>query len=112
MTLLLMTLLACDGEDPAPEASTGCSTVPTVTWDGWAHGFFTTYCLACHSAQNVDQRRDAPANVDFDSEADVVALAARVRARVLDEGTMPIGGGVFPDDLTLLNIYMTCTLGE
>jgi hypothetical protein len=46
--------------------------------------------------------------VDFDVEDDLLRHGARVRARVLDEGTMPIGGGVPEDELARLDTYLSC----
>jgi len=81
----------------------------SLTWGSFGAGFFTTYCASCHSAAAAN-RRGAPDGVDFDAEADVIAWGARVRARVVDAGTMPLGGGVLDDDLALLDRYL-CRLG-
>jgi uncharacterized membrane protein len=111
--MMLLALFGCGGPDEAEPMSTyDCAAVPEVTWEGWTHGFATTYCLSCHSRQNVDQRNGAPIEANFDTEAEFAALAPRVRARVLEQGTMPLGGGVQPDDLQLLDFYLTCTLGK
>jgi hypothetical protein len=77
----------------------------SLSWSGWADGFFATYCRSCHSASTPD-RRGAPEGVDFDHEAEVGAQVARVRARVLEQGDMPAGGGVVQDDLWLLDRYL------
>jgi uncharacterized membrane protein len=112
---LLVALLACSG---GPTTDTGdgldqsaCTDAPEVTWDGWTHGFFLTYCTACHSANNTDNRAGAPESVNFDSEADVRDQADRVRARVIEDLDMPVGGGVYDDDLYLLDLYLRCQLG-
>lgn len=81
----------------------------TLTWAAFGQGFVTTYCTSCHAAGTAN-RRGAPDGVDFDSEADLIAWGERVRARVLDEGTMPLGGGVLSEDLALLDRYL-CRLG-
>jgi len=78
-----------------------------VTWDNWGEDFFTTYCDACHSSRTPD-RRGAPEASVFDTEAQVVDQLDRVRVRVLDEQTMPLGGGVFEEDLTLLHRWVAC----
>ncbi|GDX78378.1 hypothetical protein LBMAG42_01890 [Deltaproteobacteria bacterium] len=109
--MILLTLwLACAGEELDSNAAY-CAEAPSVSWDGFAHGFVTTYCTSCHSVNNTQHRYEAPEGVDFDTEADVVRQAERVRARVLDDATMPIGGGVYEADLVLLDTYLTCTLG-
>jgi hypothetical protein len=81
----------------------------SLTWAGWGDGFFRTYCRSCHSRQ-ASTRRGAPDDVQFDTEADVIAWGARVRDRVIQDGTMPLGGGVMEDDLVLLDRYL-CRLG-
>lgn len=114
--MLLFTLLACGSDettDSAPASTVDCATAPAdVTWDAFGHGFFLTYCTACHSANNADNRYGAPAEVNFDTEQDVYDLSDRVRVRVMQDADMPIGGGVYEDDLSLLDIYLTCQLGK
>ncbi len=90
------------------EAAVDCRQAPNVTWENWGNGFFLTYCNGCHAEANTEARQGAPAGVHFDEEADVVALAERVKARVIDSQTMPGGGGVQPDDLALLERYLAC----
>ena len=107
--MLLLFLAACTG---TPDVDTSASVArcedPTaVTWNNWAEDFFTTYCDACHSSRAVD-RRGAPESAVFDTEAQAVAQLARVRARVLEQQTMPLGGGVFEDDLVLLGRWVDC----
>lgn len=118
---MLLLLLACgDGGDtgkgPAggdSPADTGrpaeCADAPAVTWESWGHGFFLTYCNACHSASS-PERSGAPEGVDFDTRAQAVQWEERIRARVLEEGTMPLGGGVYEDDLQLLEVLLACDL--
>lgn len=123
MTLLF--LLACDTPGtvagvtapvtPAagpPDVAAACADLPDVSWDAWGEGFFRTYCTACHSGANTDQRNGAPVGVDFDTEAAVKARASDVRRVVLDQGTMPVGGGVFTDDLALLEVFLSCGMED
>lgn len=105
---MLLLLLACAGT-PADTAPAGCDTGPHVTWDSFGEGFFTTYCQACHS-ETAPDRAGAPVGVDFDTEAEVRARVERVRVRVLEEATMPVGGGVYEDDRALLTQYLACGL--
>lgn len=105
--MLVLALSACEVERaPAPtDTADACAGAPTYA--GWAVGFFTTWCRSCHSESAAD-RREAPEGVDFDSAAQIAEHAARVRARVIDEGTMPVGGGLSGDDLAMLDRYLTC----
>ncbi len=93
---MILLLLAC-APKPAPVAE--------ITWDGWAHGFFVSYCGACHSATTPD-RHGAPESVTFDTEEEAIAQASAIRAAVLDNGTMPIAAGVFPEDLERLRVWV------
>jgi hypothetical protein len=97
------------GDDTAaPEQD--CTGVPQLSWDAWADGFFATYCRSCH-ARTAPDRHGAPEGVDFDTEADVEAWLQRVQVRTLDQGTMPLGGGVPDADLGALDAYLRCGLG-
>lgn len=122
---LLLGLLACGdkGEPaegsadaaPADTSDTGgvdsggapvdCGDPTGLSWDAFGAGFFRTYCTACHSSTTPD-RHGAPVGVDLDSEEGVRALAPRVRARTLEEQTMPVGGGVLEEDRVLLDRYL------
>ena len=104
----LLLLLACAGT-PADTAPAGCDTGPGVTWESFGEGFFLTYCRSCHSVAAPD-RGGAPVALDFDTNLQVAEHADRVRVRVLEEGTMPVGGGVAEDDRALLARYLECGL--
>jgi hypothetical protein len=104
---VILLLLACGQPEPAP---VDCSTVPVVTWDSWSAGFFRTYCTSCHASTNTDGRNGALVGYDFDTEAGVIARSAEIRKAVFEDKTMPAGGGVYPDDLVLLDIYLTCSV--
>jgi uncharacterized membrane protein len=115
MILLLLTF-ACGNKAPS-ETDSASSTVQTDTaeptmdcslnWDGWADGFFATYCRSCHSASSAD-RHGATNGVDFDTREDVIEWAVRIRVRVLELETMPLGGGVIETDLEPLDRWLQC----
>jgi uncharacterized membrane protein len=77
----------------------------SVSWDNWAQGFFMTWCQSCHSKTAID-RHGAPSGVDFDTENDVITWRNRVQKRVIDEQSMPIGGGVSAEELNRLSEYL------
>jgi hypothetical protein len=85
------------GGQPDPLADWQCTADDTVTWGGFADGFFSAYCRSCHSTTTPD-RRGAPEGVDFTDRAEVLAWAPRIKARVLDDDTMPPGGGTVDED--------------
>ncbi len=78
-----------------------------VTWDGFADGFFRSYCNGCHAAGAPD-RVGAPPGVSFDDASEALRWEARIRARVLVDGDMPPAGGVPEADRTLLSAYFDC----
>ncbi len=106
LTWILTLLLACAEPDARDTSSCGAEDRP-VTWDGYTRGFFLTYCAACHSS-SATERYGAPEGVDFDTPQQVLDQAERVRARVLEAQTMPLGGGVPAEDLTLLAEWLDC----
>ena len=75
-----------------------------VTWNTWAQGFFMTWCQACHSA-TAENRHGAPVGTDFDTEKSVMEWRERIIIRVIDDQSMPLGGGLSGDDLALLQRY-------
>ncbi len=103
---------ACGGEQdtgqPKVQTSLQCETgLEAPTWDGFAWGFFRTYCSACH-AQAAPDRHGAPSSVVFDTERQASAQSAAIRRAVLELGTMPVGGGVDPEQLIMLERYLDC----
>lgn len=110
MTLLLLAL-GCTGAGTVDTAvsTDPCADGPRVTYTNWGRGFFLNYCTSCHSAA-APNRYGAPDTVDFDTEEQVVTFAAAIRRAVLEEETMPVGGGVYDDDLVLLDQLLTCGL--
>ena len=99
-------LLACgSGADTA--VAPGCEDAYDVTWESWGEGFFTTYCRSCHSA-STSTRLGAPEGVNFDTSADLVQWSEAIRLVVLEEQTMPVGGGVYAEDLLLLEMLLEC----
>ena len=111
--------LGCTGDDPPPPPLTDdtgdagfddrCADLPRVTWDEWGWGFMTTYCQGCHASTAPD-RYGAPEGVFFDTEADTLLWAERVRIRTLEDLDMPPAGGVPPDELEILGWWLDCGL--
>lgn len=95
-------------EAPAEPTPVDCDAAPQVTWATWGEGFFRNYCTGCHSSQNSEARFGAPPAVDLDTEAAALAMAARIRVRVLEQHDMPRGGGIPAEDLVLLERYLDC----
>lgn len=114
---LLVALQACSGTlgaDSAADtgsalADTACAEAYPVTWANWADGFFMTYCRACHSV-TTSERQGAPLGLDFDTLGQIRDQADAIEDAVLIGQRMPVGGGVFADDLTLLKDFLACGL--
>lgn len=104
-------LLACTA-DPGGSGDSAavddCADVE-VSWNNWGFAFFSNYCRSCHSVDAPD-RYGAPAGVDFDSIVDVRTWAERIRITVLDDESMPIGGGVPDLELERLDQLLSCGL--
>lgn len=67
------------------------------TWDNFAKGFFSTYCVECHSATIPDPSKDP--NQNFNLYSDVVGLDKTIRCGVAPAGHVQSGcptGGAFP----------------
>ena len=108
--IALAGLALCSGCSAGDDSSAACSDVEAaVTWENWGAGFFSDYCRTCHSASSV-MRRGAPPGVDFDSLVEVQNWAAAIRLQTLDTGAMPVGGGVPPEALEQLDVFLRCGL--
>ncbi|MCB9743730.1 MAG: hypothetical protein H6740_14115 [Alphaproteobacteria bacterium] len=109
LPLLLALSLSC-GDAPVDSGVPAiCEDAPALTWANWGDGFFATYCRSCHSETTPD-RRGAPEGIDFNTREQVQAQAALVRDSVLVRGSMPVGGGVYEEDLEMLEVFLDCGL--
>ncbi|MDP2312034.1 MAG: hypothetical protein Q8P41_03950 [Pseudomonadota bacterium] len=109
--MLLLLLAACTGAAPEDTAVVvdPCVDAHDVTWVSFGDGFFSTYCRACHSAETQD-RFGAPVGTDFDTLDQVRMFEVAIRRAAIEEETMPVGGGVYDDDLLLLGEFLSCGL--
>lgn len=106
--ILVSATLALSGCDSGKiDTSLDCADAPDVTWEGWGQGFFLTYCEACHGAATTD-RHGAPADQVFGTWAQVLEREEDIRQSVLIDGSMPLGGGVYEEDLYQLEVLLTC----
>ena len=68
---------------------------------------FETRCLICHSASKTGaDRLGAPVGVNFDTEADILMNAAKIRLRAVDQRTMPAGAPLSDCEATQLGSYL------
>jgi hypothetical protein len=113
----LLTLIDDGGEGVLPDGAIvylalwarPCPTDSALTYESFGHGFFQSYCLRCHSAQNAD-RSGAPAGVNFDALDAIVARKETIWAVAADDNTlMPEAGTApSPDARRLLGDWLAC----
>ena len=84
-----------------------CDDVPYVTWTTYTQGMLMTHCQGCHASQS-PTRYGAPEDVYFDDIEDALFWSERIRIRTLEVQDMPPAGGVFSEDLYLLQVWLEC----
>ena len=99
--------------DSSSAAGPDCSRSPPLTWDNYGKGHMDKHCNGCHSVLIPEaQRQGAPAGVDFNTYADVIEWHDRIIARstraVLEEPTMPPGGGPSDEELRKVLEWLEC----
>ena len=104
--IAILLLSACG--DKGTNDSGLCADAPVVTWENFGAGFMVERCQTCHASTSPN-RNDAPEEITFDTEEEVLALADRILDRVLDDADpMPPQGGVDDDELILVETWLTC----
>ena len=109
MLLLALQLACVDAKTPVDSADACDALEYDVTWANFGDGFFANYCRGCHSALTPN-RYDAPESINFDTLEEVRALESLIRTTVIDEQSMPVGGGVYDQDLEFLGYFLDCGL--
>ncbi len=117
---VLLVVGGCGAEEPAgapaavgegeAEAASRCTDEQRaypVSWETTVRPFLLSYCDSCH-AEDSPQRFGAPAAVTFDTRSQGETWAERIRVRTVVDEDMPVGGGVFPNDLMLLSVWLDC----
>jgi uncharacterized membrane protein len=87
VTLTCLAALACGGGDepsvPMSNSSSGSTCPPgsPLTYEGFAQGFFTNYCVRCHGSDKVASDRDgAPTGYDWDEYESIAVHASAIDA--------------------------------
>jgi mono/diheme cytochrome c family protein len=87
-----------------------CDDAPTLTWANHGEAFFVASCQGCH-ASTARNRYGAPADVVFDTEADVARRRDAIERAVFDRAPeMPPGGGLTEEELASLRVFLACGL--
>ena len=84
-----------------------CDNVPYVTWETYMQGMLMTHCQGCHASES-PTRYGAPTDVYFDNIEDALYWNERIRIRTLEIQDMPPAGGIFAEDLYLLQVWLEC----
>lgn len=92
-----------------PPGSDACET-SYLDHQTFGEPFLLDWCSGCHSAAlPPNMRQMAPADVNFDSPADVRQHAARIAARTTGPTpTMPPAGGPSDEERALLAEWISC----
>jgi len=111
--------VSCGGDKADSSAAEGpdCSRKPALTWDNFGKGHVDKHCNGCHSVLiPLNQRQEAPIGVDFNTYADVIEWHDRIIARstlkVLDEPTMPPGGGPSQLEMQMALEWLECEVAK
>ena len=96
-----------DDDDPLPVNK--CETT-FLDHDNFGAPFVANWCRGCHSsAVPMNMRQEAPIEVNFDDEADLVVWAERIKIRAASTApTMPPAGGPGEEERALLAEWIEC----
>lgn len=94
-------LISACGPDP-------CEDAPPVAWEDFGAGFMLAECQPCH-ASGAPDRHDAPEDVAFDDEEQVLSWSDRiVDVAATEPPSMPPDGGTTAEDRALLRAWLLC----
>jgi hypothetical protein len=99
----LLGLAAC-GHDTDPHCDRSF-----LRYDNFGAPFLVNWCRACHSAGlPPDMRQLAPANVNFDTLAEIRTWSSRIDYTTAHGTSMPPAGGPSPDERDMLGEWLRC----
>ena len=105
---VLMLLLACADAENDSALDPLCDQAPVTSYDNFGHGFMLQNCQSCHASSS-QNRYDAPPDITFDDQDQVLLYAERILARAAGEQpTMPPQGGVEEADRLRLEQWLLC----
>jgi len=81
---------------------------PEDSYELFGAGFLTENCTACHSSTTLD-RWGAPESFNFDGEEDIERHRDAILRTVVDQESMPPGGGVDPEVRARVAAWLDCT---
>ncbi|MBA2320499.1 MAG: hypothetical protein H0V89_05025 [Deltaproteobacteria bacterium] len=118
--LLLLPLLGgmgCKDDGPKPEdtSTTAEATLPSacddpsLTWEGFAQPFFSSWCTSCHGSALVGlARHGAPEGIDFDTLEATIPFSPLIELVAVDALTMPPTDAIEPAHRARLADWIAC----
>lgn len=117
-SLVVVVLAACGndvgmpppGKEPLPQPDPDVCETSYLDYANFGAPFVSNWCRGCHSSSvPAGMRQKAPLDVNFDTEADVLAQRERIAARSLGtKPTMPPAGGPSAEERALLAEWIAC----
>ena len=116
LSIALLVVAACGNDvgvppdQPDPPTDPDACETSYLSYGNFGAPFVTTWCRGCHaSGIPAGMRQKAPIDVNFDTEADVLAQAERIRARATGaKPGMPPAGGPTAEERALLAEWIDC----
>ena len=113
MLLLLTSPWGCSDRQPLATTDTGQTESCAEDWWSTGQPLMLDFCAGCHSSQLSDSLRfGAPDGVDLETLEGALQHTDRIRARVLEDGDMPPGGGMNTEQLERLSAWLACSAQE
>jgi hypothetical protein len=112
---------ACGGDPVGEDTGSTCPTTDPPTYASFGQGFFTMYCLECHSQAKLgSDRQGAPVTIDFDTRSLVRENTSRIDKQAAfgpkaKNRLMPDGGhDPVPTDAERIRLgeYIACEIGR
>ena len=119
--LIVAALTACGEPVVGVDTASTCPPTDPPTFASFGQGFFTTYCLACHSqARTGADRNGAPATIDFDTRSLVRENTSRIDKQAAfgpaanNRLMPPTDHGAQPTDAERIRLgeYIACEIGR
>ena len=121
LIISLAAVAACGGDPVGADTGSTCPTTDPPTYASFGQGFFTAYCLECHSQAKLGaDRQGAPVTIDFDTRSLVRENTSRIDQQAASGPTatnrlMPVAGHApVPSDAERVRLgeYIACEIGR
>lgn len=99
---MIWLLYGCAGG--SAETDTACE---VRGWADFGDTFLRDWCRSCHSADSPN-RYGAPEGMDFDTLEDVHTWEGPIRSSVIEDESMPLGGGISDAERAEFGAWLDC----